>query len=532
MNRLTLSFVLIVVCVPVLSWSAQQDKASMSAQRLLLVVNPHSADSLTIANYYAKDRDVPADNIMALSWDDAKTSASWQEFHDKIFIPVWKEARQRNCLAVAFSSGFPISIDISKTFVVPNGEIPENMRDVMISSGSLTGMVYLGPLLEQLGAPPWNLSVVLRNYYIYLHGIPLLPSIDEERVWKTEPFDDSLLSKHLPCVCLAVKTPTYPVESAVNNLRRSIQADGTFPQGTIYLMVNSDIRSKTRQPDFNRTIESIARLALQKKYDRLQAKREDGTLPQNKTDIIGLVAGSAVLDWSKSGSQIVPGAFCEHLTSFGGALYGTCGQTPLTAFLLAGAAGSSGTVTEPFAIAQKFPSCAFHVHYISGLTQIESFYHSIRWPYQTLYVGDPLCQPWSPKKEPMSRNYDFGPAPTFQLTVLGADSTTVPTTVPTTNGNAGGGAEAGETATIEFGQSIQLKLSPLPQEVGAIRVLQGTRAVLETTVTADPFEITLSSRQLGCGPVLLRLVGLNSVGKSVFQKAFTLEIKSLTGSNR
>lgn len=483
----------------------------MSPDRLLLVVNPRSADSLTLANHYAFGRNVPPDNIMALSWDDAKTTADWSEFYDKIFKPVQTEAKQRKCLAVAFSSGFPISVDISKTFTVDEKDMPENVKKVMVSSGSLTGMMYLGPLLEQVGSAPWNLSVLMRNYYIYLHGIPLLPTLDEERLWKTEPFSESLLSKHLPCVCLGVKTPAYTTDQAVENLKRSIEADGTFPQGTVYFMVNSDIRSKTRQAEFDRAVESLARIALQKKYENLQGKKESGGLPQGKTDIIGLVAGSAVLDWPKSNSRFVPGAFGEHLTSYGGSLFNTCGQTPLTAFLLAGAAGSSGTVTEPYAIAAKFPSCSLQVHYISGLTQIEAYYHAIRWPYQLLYVGDPLCRPWFPKQEIVSRSYRIGNPPPIQI--LSPEEKN---------------ADLSEkTRAIQFGQTLELKIGPLPKETGAIRVLHGSRAILEQPVNSDFATLSISTRQLGCGPILLRIVGLDSTGNMVFQNALELSLISI-----
>ena len=71
------------------------------------------------------------------------------------------------------------------------------------------------------------------------------------------------------------------------------------------------------------------------------------------------------------------------------------GQTPLSEFLRYGAAGSSGTVTEPFAIAEKFPSPMIQVHYARGCTLAEAFYQSVHGPYQLLIVGDPLCRPWA-----------------------------------------------------------------------------------------------------------------------------------------
>jgi len=56
---------------------------------------------------------------------------------------------------------------------------------------------------------------------------------------------------------------------------------------------------------------------------------------------------------------------------------------------------ASGTVTEPYAIADKFPSALMQVHYARGCTAAEAFYQSISGPYQLLIVGDPLCRPWA-----------------------------------------------------------------------------------------------------------------------------------------
>ena len=69
-------------------------------------------------------------------------------------------------------------------------------------------------------------------------------------------------------------------------------------------------------------------------------------------------------------------------------------QTKLNAYLDAGAAGASGTVYEPFAVANKFPTARLHVHYARGCTLAESFYLSVKWPFQLLIVGDPLCSPY------------------------------------------------------------------------------------------------------------------------------------------
>lgn len=178
------------------------------------------------------------------------------------------------------------------------------------------------------------------------------------------------------------------LKEALASLKHSAAADETCPKGTVYLMRNNDPRSTCREWAYSSTAAALRRLGV-------GVVIADGILPQQKTDVAGLMTGAADFDWGKSGSTILPGAFCEHLTSFGGILTTNGYQTPLTEFLRHGAAGASGTVAEPYALQAKFPSACFHVFYASGCNLGESFYQSVSAPYQILLVGDPLCQPWA-----------------------------------------------------------------------------------------------------------------------------------------
>lgn len=177
-------------------------------------------------------------------------------------------------------------------------------------------------------------------------------------------------------------------DEAIDYLSRSVSADGTSPEGTVYYLRNGNIRSTSRDGLFPSAVSMLNAAGV-------KARIVDGVLPKNADDVQGLMVGTASFDWKSSGSTIQPGAICEHFTSYGGVMRANAGQTPLTEFLKFGAAGSSGTVTEPYAIAAKFPDAFIHVHYAAGCCLAESFYQSLTGPYQLLIVGDPLCQPWA-----------------------------------------------------------------------------------------------------------------------------------------
>ena len=175
---------------------------------------------------------------------------------------------------------------------------------------------------------------------------------------------------------------------ALRQLNRSVAADFTRPSGTFYFAANGDVRAKTRQPKFQQAVNALQDMGYRSEI--IKSK-----LPKEKDDVLGFTAGTSNYDWGKSGSTIMPGAICENLTSYGGRLGVIGGQTKLNEFLRYGAGGSSGTVVEPYAVGYKFPSPMIHVHYARGCSLAEAFYQSLESPFQTLVVGDALCQPFA-----------------------------------------------------------------------------------------------------------------------------------------
>ncbi|MCG3125440.1 MAG: hypothetical protein CHACPFDD_00262 [Phycisphaerae bacterium] len=184
------------------------------------------------------------------------------------------------------------------------------------------------------------------------------------------------------------------VAEVLECLRRSAAADGAAPRGTVYFMKNGDVRSTTRDWAFPFAMEQLRKLGV-------ACVIEDGVLPASHADVAGAVVGIANFRWADCKSTILPGAICEHLTSCGGMMGERDGQTPCTDLIRVGAAGTSGAVTEPFALQEKFPSAFMHLHYARGSTLAEAFYQSLYGPYQLLIIGDPLCRPWG-REAPIS----------------------------------------------------------------------------------------------------------------------------------
>jgi len=94
--------------------------------------------------------------------------------------------------------------------------------------------------------------------------------------------------------------------------------------------------------------------------------------------------------------RFVPGAIADHLTSSGGDLTDRgSGQTSALRWLEAGATGSYGTVVEPCAFTQKFPSPVVAIgRYLQGETLIEAYWKSVLMPGQGIFIGEPLAAPF------------------------------------------------------------------------------------------------------------------------------------------
>ncbi|MBK8978404.1 MAG: TIGR03790 family protein [Planctomycetes bacterium] len=367
-------------------------RAGQSPETTIVVAAANVPDSLRVALAWCRMRGVPLTNLAIL--DDVPTApvVPIDAFRDRILAPLdaWLDAEgmAERADLIVWSIGFPYGIDFASDVAAAGFEL----RPPLSPIASLTGLTFLA---DAVRARDPRRYLDLRANGLFrapapTGGVPDSVGFRRAPAGAATPADRYRLSAMLGYVGPHGST----VDAVLAYLARAAAADGTRPSGTFCFMANDDVRAATRAPMFDRTVAALRALGLGAEVLTKGTGDQDGVLPRGRTDVLGVCAGIASFDWSTCGSTFAPGALAEHLTSFG-AHFGTAGQTKCVKFLEAGAAGTCGTVAEPYAVPHKFPAPWMHVHYARGCAFAEALYQSVAGPYQLLVLGDPLARPFA-----------------------------------------------------------------------------------------------------------------------------------------
>lgn len=360
--------------------------AALGPHEVLLLVNGNSLRSRQVANHYARLRQIPPQNVVLLDLPDSVLSAYAEippaDFARLIWEPANKAMQERgiadHILAWAYSADFPTRIDGSPKISVQGITFARNSLPEanVIDKGQYVSPLFAGP--DKAGA-----------FQAPAHSF--------------DAFKGALLENMpLPSMMLGLTGARgMDIEGVLKSLSRGALADRTSPKGTVFFVVNPDVRSGCREWQYPAAQQELAA--------RHVAAVITSNMPAGRSGILGVMTGAEWVDAVSVGS-FLPGAMADHLTSYSGIL-DTFIQSKLTDWLEAGATMSAGPVTEPYANWAKFPNARFFSHYASGCTAIESFYQSVRCPLQLLMVGDPLACPWAPKLSMVLVQVDDGTNP-------------------------------------------------------------------------------------------------------------------------
>jgi uncharacterized protein (TIGR03790 family) len=326
--------------------------AGGSGLNTVVVVNQNSSNSCELGSYYCQQRQVPPQNVLPINWTGGNTQWSSNDLQTTLVTPLL------NMLA---SEGLTNQID----YIVLSMDIPFQTSDGSAVDSTTSALFY--GLRLGTGSDPLGIT----NSYAASEGV----------------FGQAPIVGSPGYSFLTTMITGDSLAQAEQLVDQGVASDGTFPQPPVILAKSSDILRNIRYVFFNNTIFDVNVLGV-------------STILQTNTDSVwwpspclGYQTGLA--DFSVPDGLLGPGAIADSLTSFGGIIFGSTGQTNELAFIDAGAAGSYGTVAEPENDTQKFPNPEVYFYQSRGFSLAESYYQSVNVPYLGLMVAEPLAEPFA-----------------------------------------------------------------------------------------------------------------------------------------
>ena len=316
-------------------------KARLQPQELGVIVNDADPLSVRIAEYYLNARDIPRENLIHVELPPKRKHIKADEFEPvhasvreqtpeqvQAYALTWAQPYRAGCMSIttAFAMGFD-----SKWCTKPKRKC------------------------TRTAPSPYYTS----------------PSV--------RPWDDLEMR---PTVAIAALT----FEDAAALIDRGVASDGSWPEGTAYLLDTSDPARTVRAHFFPKIREVFG--------SRLNIEILEQDYLYNRDDILFYFTGHKRIKGLET-LGFVPGAIADHLTSGGGQLTRDW-QMSILRWLEAGATGSYGAAIEPCNFIGKFPNPGILMtYYLHGASLLEAYWKSVGMPGEGIVVGEPLAAPFS-----------------------------------------------------------------------------------------------------------------------------------------
>jgi len=333
--------------------------AGGSGLNVVVVVNQNSTNSVQLGNDYCELRSVPPQNVLRITnWTGGSVNWSPSDFQNQLLNPL---------LALLASRSLTQQVQ----YVVLSMDIPYRVQDGTGQNSTTAALFYgfktNGPPVS--GIASCSLPDNTSNSYAYSESTFFLA---RPNTATTNAF-------------LAMMLTDTDFISAEKILRRGVAADATSPTQAVYLAKTSDWARNVRFTEFDNAV-------FENQVAGNFAVSRTNTDSTTFTNLFGLQTG--LYGYGLNPNTFIPGSLADTLTSFGGFILENSGQTPVLAFLDAGASGTYGTIVEPCNYTQKFPDPVDYFYQTRGFSLAEAYYQSVLNPFQGLFVGEPLAAPF------------------------------------------------------------------------------------------------------------------------------------------
>ena len=344
-----------------------------------VVYNSKSSDSKSVADHYAKIRNVPANNLIGLPLSDNHT-ISRNEFTKTLEKPLTEILAKKNLLDgnkgtiryLLLCWGVPFRVDKDNTIKPPPSMPTPLQRNEASVDSELALLPQIQKRIERTG--------IISN--------PIFSTSQPE----------SISPKNGLIMVARLDGPSHQL--AMSLVDRAVAAEKKGLWGRAYI----DLRGiktgalKAGEDRLRQVSEIISRSGFSTVIDN-----NPGTIPVGfPGDSIAFYAGWYGINveglFAEETVDFVPGAIAYHLHSYNGSMIRDAYSRWIGPFINKGATATFGSVFEPYLELTPNQPLFFARIIQSGFTFAEAGYTATRaLSWQTVFVGDPLYRPFGKK---------------------------------------------------------------------------------------------------------------------------------------
>ncbi|MFI4897933.1 MAG: TIGR03790 family protein, partial [Phycisphaerales bacterium JB059] len=330
-------------------------------ENLIMVVDPANADALYAANHYRHARDLPSRNALYIH-PGADTYADFANAN----IPALLGSLQQ----------LNLEDHIDHVLVMPSDQYridaPGLVSDTCspISRFGLGGCYTSAFIADEILAGGLRQNETNRYYGLFTTDIPAFDS--NTTYLSGSPSTSTFARRYFIGSMLGYtgNAEGNTIEELLDMVDRAVAADGTHPDGTFYYMNNTaDAARNVRSNQWNPAVAALA-------AEGFDAEVISGVLPTGRHDALGVMSGFAYDNILDADFTLMPGAFCDHLTSWA-ATFNDSTQTKVSEWIRKGAVGSVGSTQEPCNYPGKFPRAQIQLGYALGMPLAEAAFRSL-----------------------------------------------------------------------------------------------------------------------------------------------------------
>lgn len=355
------------------------------AESTIVVYNRAAPDSLDLARFYAQQRGIARDHLVALTCSTAE-EIDRGEFDDTIAEPLREVFRQRGWWKMHERADGTKSVDATSIrFVAVMKGMPLKIRPL---AGSYPGdQAGGGPINDKDEACVDSELSILGLFSKQIHGgiqNPYFKSFKASR-----DFENPVLL--FPC---RLDGPTAPVVRRMITDAVATEKSGLWGRAYVDASHNSAPGANLGDAWMNNVASALRKAGVPVVLDDLPGVFPAGYPMTNCALYFGWYTDHAVGPFADSRFRFNPGAIAVHIHSFSAATLRDANAGWAAPLLMRGAAATLGNVYEPF-LQLSANLDVFSDHLLHGFTFAESAYASVpALSWTNVAIGDPLYRPY------------------------------------------------------------------------------------------------------------------------------------------